>query len=387
MKTGTIRKDTETNSAPTGERRRADGDSDMSLAGVNLLADGAACSPLLNMALDSWLAEKKSLAESESVLRIYRWSPAGISIGRNQRWERALNRSALRDGECVVRRITGGRAIYHDPDELTYSFVMKMPEGEASMSEYETEKKTENISASGSVIVAHEPVAVQKEIAGLIVQSLLLFLRNSGIDAHVERSVGYVPAHRADRQSPHCFVSAARHEIMASGRKIVASAQRIRAGRFFQHGSIKLNGATGHPALFDRPHKVSRSARNVAVNNVVENGNISAGAERYTIDGMGRKEEAQGALPAVEPCALRAAFEATFGHRLSSTFLTSCQREEVFEQLADIDSIVGPAAPAVGLAPSPPSHLKKPHKAPHSTRVGPDSSSHDAVSLTAADRR
>ena len=378
METGLIRKSAETGSSEIHEQRHSGSDSDMnlaeqnlaeqslaemSLAGENLLTDGAACSPVLNMALDSWLAEKKPLAESEAVLRIYRWSPAGISIGRNQRWERALNRSGLGDGECAVRRITGGRAIYHDPDELTYSFVMRMPEGEVSMSEYETVKSAEDISVSSHGIVGRERVAVQKEIADLIVQSLLRFLRSSGIDAHAERRVGYVPAHRADRQSPHCFVSAARHEITASGRKIVASAQRIRAGRYFQHGSIKLNGATVHPALFERPDKASRSVGNVVVRNIVENGNNSAADKRYTIDGEGRTSGAIGALSAVEPRALRKAFEATFGRGLSLGFLTQCQREEVFEQLADIDSIVGHATPAVGLSHSPPPHLiKNPHE-------------------------
>jgi len=332
----------------------------------NLLTDGVALAPALNMAVDSWLATRKPLGESEGVLRIYRWRPAGISIGRNQRWERALNCSALRAGEVAVRRITGGRAIYHDSHELTYSFVMRLPERREPVRGHGSDNNSNN-ELNRPVVEQADTVVAQKRIAELIVESLLAFLRSCGIDAEVERRVGYAPAHRPGRQSPHCFVSAARYEIMSSGAKIVASAQRIHDGRFFQHGSIKFNGPVAHPALYGRGGK-----------NRTAGGNIYRGQECYTTGGEGAEEVhsgcgGEGAFLDAGPATLREAFEATFDRTLSTPSLTAKQVEEVFEELADIDSIVGAGA-AVRVSSSPanphsdPPHEyihNLPHKPPH----------------------
>ncbi|WP_427854470.1 lipoate--protein ligase family protein, partial [Desulfosporosinus metallidurans] len=54
--------------------------------------------------------------------RFYSWSPSAISLGSSQKLEE-IDRVACRaNGVDVVKRITGGRAVFHD-DELTYSLV------------------------------------------------------------------------------------------------------------------------------------------------------------------------------------------------------------------------------------------------------------------------
>ena len=65
-------------------------------------------------------AIKNSLREP--IFRLYGWSPACVSLGRNQKSD-FLDGDFLKENNIqVVRRLTGGRALLHD-NEITYSFV------------------------------------------------------------------------------------------------------------------------------------------------------------------------------------------------------------------------------------------------------------------------
>ena len=58
-------------------------------------------------------------------LRFYRWRPSVVSIGYAQNVGEEVNlKECKRLKMDVVRRYTGGGAIFHD-DELTYSFISK----------------------------------------------------------------------------------------------------------------------------------------------------------------------------------------------------------------------------------------------------------------------
>ncbi|MFW6206236.1 MAG: lipoate--protein ligase family protein, partial [Gemmatimonadota bacterium] len=80
-------------------------------------ADGAT-----NMAVDAALLESVQ-AGAPPVLRLYRWSPACLSFGRNQPARGRYDRDLAEDrGIDFVRRPTGGQAVLHD-DELTYAVI------------------------------------------------------------------------------------------------------------------------------------------------------------------------------------------------------------------------------------------------------------------------
>jgi len=80
-----------------------------------------------NMALDESLLIH--LNDIGPTLRLYGWNPAAISIGYFQSLEEEVDVERAKDlGVDLVRRITGGGAVYHKW-ELTYSIVLPPPKG------------------------------------------------------------------------------------------------------------------------------------------------------------------------------------------------------------------------------------------------------------------
>ncbi len=79
----------------------------------------------MSMAIDEALLKLNSEGRSPNTLRFWRWSPSAVSLGCFQSVEREVNLGVAKEyGVDVVRRITGGGAVFHDQDgELTYSVV------------------------------------------------------------------------------------------------------------------------------------------------------------------------------------------------------------------------------------------------------------------------
>lgn len=80
-----------------------------------------------NMGIDEALM--RTAVAGEPVLRLYGWKPAAVSIGYFQGLEEEVDLDACHNhGVDVVRRVTGGGAVFHD-QELTYSFVSREFDG------------------------------------------------------------------------------------------------------------------------------------------------------------------------------------------------------------------------------------------------------------------
>ena len=168
-------------------------------------ADGA-----WNMACDAALMARAA-TRGEWVLRVYAWARPTLSFGRNQRARDAYDAAVLAShGPDVVRRPTGGRAILHDA-EVTYSVTGAVPDGVSLRATYE-------------------------RINALVLHAL----RALGVDASVAARDGrYVVG---PGSTAPCFDHPAPGEIVASGGKLVGSAQWRDDGALLQHGSILLTG-------------------------------------------------------------------------------------------------------------------------------------------------
>ncbi len=166
--------------------------------------DGA-LSGAVNMQRDCDLLEAHR-PEDDPILRLYRWQPAAVTIGYNQNFDH-FNKEAIDQAGCgLVKRITGGRAIFH-ADELTYSVTGTSPGPLFGNSLHQSYMK--------------------------INEALVLFLQRLGLAVEVSGGES-----REDMRSLVCFKSAGKHEIRVGGRKLVGSAQRRTQGVFLQHGSI-----------------------------------------------------------------------------------------------------------------------------------------------------
>ncbi|MCA8942212.1 MAG: lipoate--protein ligase family protein [Planctomycetes bacterium] len=158
--------------------------------------------PVENMALD-----EAALLAPDARLRIYGWSPAGLSLGYFQRYADFADEP----GEhVVVRRATGGGAILHD-DEITFALT-----GPAEL-------LPRDLGASYDLV--HDAIRTT--------------LARFGVTT---RRHGRGPAScRPDER--WCFAKPTCHDLTTPRGKIVGSAQRRTGGsspRFLHHGSIFL---------------------------------------------------------------------------------------------------------------------------------------------------
>ena len=147
------------------------------------------------MAIDESIAINRLREGNPNTIRLYRWRPSAVSIGYFQSLEKEVNLEACKElGVDVIRRITGGGAVFHDYNgEITYSLVA--PESDSKM--------PRDIMASYQVI------------CGAIVKGL----RKLGVDAEFK----------------------AINDITAGGKKISGNAQTRRHGVILQHGTVLVD--------------------------------------------------------------------------------------------------------------------------------------------------
>jgi lipoate-protein ligase A len=207
-----------------------------------LWMDGAH-DPSENMRRDSMLlhAAARQGPLTEAVLRVFNFAPHGITLGHAQRPEHVLDLDRCRAaGVPWAVRPTGGRAIFH-AEEWTYSLVAANADREWGGTLTQTYER-----ASEVILAALRRLHVPADLA-----------RRRGSPAgndtpvpatpRVERLAREVAVERTS--SPACFATAARHEILLDGKKLVGSAQRRVAGALLQQGSVLIG--PGHLRLVD----------------------------------------------------------------------------------------------------------------------------------------
>lgn len=157
------------------------------------------------MAIDQCLLDRADRM-GERWLRLYRWEPHCLSFGRHEPALRRYDRDRIAAlGLDVVRRPTGGRAVWH-ARELTYAVA-----------------------------------APSDELGGL--REAYLEIHRMLVEALARLDV---PAHLAPAGPPGsldagaCFSRPAGGELLVEGRKMVGSAQLRQGTALLQHGSILL---------------------------------------------------------------------------------------------------------------------------------------------------
>lgn len=142
--------------------------------------------PHLNLAIEEYAL--RNFSEATNYLLFYINEPS-IIIGRNQNTLEEINKQYIDDkGIKVVRRISGGGAVYHDHGNLNFSFI----------TDY-----------------AYKSLNNFKLFVGPIIE----VLREMGVDAEMS----------------------GRNDILASGRKISGNAQFSSRNRMFSHGTLLYN--------------------------------------------------------------------------------------------------------------------------------------------------
>ncbi|MBS1914275.1 MAG: lipoate--protein ligase family protein [Bacteroidetes bacterium] len=175
-------------------------------------------------AVDHDLSGEQNMARDEAMaiacgrdgvprLRFYSWQPYTLSLGHNQS-DAAIDRRGIDSkGYGIVRRPTGGRAVFH-AEELTYAVAMPS-NGDGIHATYS--RITEAVMRGLEILGAH--------------------------DLEFSRSQPDFREHYTLEESESCFSASALNELTWHGRKLLGSAQRRYGGVLLQHGSLLVGDA------------------------------------------------------------------------------------------------------------------------------------------------
>jgi lipoate-protein ligase A len=169
-----------------------------------------------NMAFDRQLMEafvdgrfQRRYGFDSCLWRFYAWNPFAVTVGYNQEISGIDLLKCRSAGIDVVRRPTGGRAVFH-AEEFTYSFFA-------------------------------DSTAQNAVLYRMVHEVIQLALESLGIGADFCRSTLARPKGGAASAPVSCFTASARYELQVEGRKLVGSAQRRNRNVLLQHGSLPLS--------------------------------------------------------------------------------------------------------------------------------------------------
>ena len=158
------------------------------------------------MQIDSDLLEyaiKNKL--KEPIFRLYGWSPACVSLGRNQKSD-FLDLDFLKQNNIdYVRRLTGGRALLHD-NEITYSYICPvsfLENGENVVNSY-------------------------KEISKILIDAF----------KKLDIELDFGGTKKVNGHKDYCMLVSTGADLCYKNRKLIGSAQLRKEGYIMQHGSI-----------------------------------------------------------------------------------------------------------------------------------------------------
>ena len=178
--------------------------------------DSGPCNAAYNMALDETIASLVRKEDMPPALRLYGWYTPSVSIGCFQKISDVDISYCTEKNIPIVRRPTGGRAIFHT-QEITYSFSVKTKSGLFSKGLLDSYKK---ISTALGLALSKTGFTPELKI-----------LRETARSSPSDHS----------SKSPLCFKSISYGEVSVNNNKIIGSAQKRWPGGLLQQGSIPLS--------------------------------------------------------------------------------------------------------------------------------------------------
>ena len=182
--------------------------------------------PRENMAIDEAIFREVQRSGGPPTIRLYGWLSPAVSIGYFQHIDREIDLEMCRkSGVTVVRRPTGGKAVYHD-DDLTYAVIAG-----------------ENTPLFPPTILETYRVISQCLVQGLHKLGLEAVLAEEGRAPGKEPMMESGPGMGTGRGAldASCFSMPSLHELLVTGRKICGSAQMRSRGAFLQQGSLLMS--------------------------------------------------------------------------------------------------------------------------------------------------
>ena len=182
-----------------------------------------------NMAIDEAVFRTVQRRGGPPTLRLYGWFSPAVSIGYFQNAAAEIDLAACRKrGVTLVRRPTGGRAVYHD-DDLTYAVAA--PESDPLFPP----------TIAGTYLAISRCLVRGLEMIGLEA-SLASGSGEEPRPVRVGEERQRIPATGGTRSlpAPSCFAVPSLHELLVGGRKICGSAQLRSRGAFLQQGSLLM---------------------------------------------------------------------------------------------------------------------------------------------------
>lgn len=183
---------------------------------------------MLNVIIDLPMSGQKNMQKDEELfaqaerdklpitLRIYQWQPQCISLGYAQDPDELLNIPECKEmGWDIVKRITGGGIVFHNIEEITYSFFI----------------------ANDHPLLPKGIIPSCNFLSEIIIKTLHAIGITSAELAH-RANLSFDP----DNPVPDiCFARPTKYEVVVNGKKIVGSAQKRGRKTLLQHGSICIS--------------------------------------------------------------------------------------------------------------------------------------------------
>lgn len=164
--------------------------------------------PYINMAIDEAMLIYRAEDGSVPTLRFYRWSYPCVSIGKFQDIKEGLD---LGRDAPIVRRPTGGGAVWHNEHGFTYSVAYREDSGVIAKG------------VSNSYREIHTGITAALNTLGL---KAVLNTEGKGANEAVPGGV--------------CFTKPVKEDVVSGGKKIAGAAQRRRFGAVLHQGEISL---------------------------------------------------------------------------------------------------------------------------------------------------